>query len=221
MPKIVPLRGLIVQHHLIISDDGVDLIDGGFFRGIARIKNALRRQGKTLSDVRSILLTHGHIDHTINVARLQKITNCRVYAPLADRDHVNSCHRYRGWSKIAGWLETIGRVLFRFEKPNVDHWLEPGERIHGLEVIVLPGHTIGHCGFLHYDTQLLFAGDLFTDHLGKASPPPAILNDDSIMARLSIKKAAKLDLKGVLLNHARKAEPAKTLLSLVNLADDL
>jgi glyoxylase-like metal-dependent hydrolase (beta-lactamase superfamily II) len=221
VPQIVPLRGLIVQHHLIICDDGVDLIDGGFMGGIDRIQKALRKHGKTLSDVRSILLTHGHLDHTLNVAKLKKLTTCRVYAPRADRDHVMGRHQYCGWARVAGWLEGMGRFLFRFETPEIDHWFEPGERIHGLEVIALPGHTAGHCGFLQSETGLLFAGDLFTDHFGKPSPPPAILNDDSAMARASIRTAAGLDLEGVMLNHARKSEPSQTLLSLIDLADDL
>jgi glyoxylase-like metal-dependent hydrolase (beta-lactamase superfamily II) len=78
-----------------------------------------------------------------------------------------------------------------------------------------------HYGFLQPDTGLLFAGDLFTDHFGKPSPPPAILNDDSAMAHASIRTAARLDLEGVILNHARKSEPSQILLSLIDLADNL
>ena len=221
VPQIVSLRGFIVQHHLIIFDDGIDLIDSGFIGGITRIEKTLRKHGKTLSDVRSILLTHGHLDHSLNVAKIKKLTDCRVYAPLADRDHVEGRHHYRGWSKIAGALEAIGRLLFRFKAPKVDHWFEPGETIHGLEVIALPGHATGHSGFLLPEEKILFAGDLFANHFGRPSPPPAILNDDDQLAKESIQKAAQLNLKGVILNHAQQAEPAETLRSLIDLANDL
>ena len=74
MRKVVQLRGLLVQHHLIIEGDDVHLIDSGFIDGIARIKKALAQQGLTLSNIRSLLLTHGHLDHTLNAVALQKLT---------------------------------------------------------------------------------------------------------------------------------------------------
>jgi len=218
MPQIVPIRGIFVQHHLIISKEGVDLIDGGFIFGIRRLRKTLAHHGKTLSDIRSLFLTHGHLDHTLNVAKLQKLTGCRVYAPEADRNHINGIHHYQGWSRVCGWLERIGRLLLRFNLPKVDHWFAPGEVINGLEIISLPGHTVGHCGFLLENEQILFAGDLFACHFRRPSPPPTILNDDSKLGKETILKAAQRDLCGVILNHAAKMSPREGLESLRSLA---
>lgn len=221
MPEIIQLRGWLVHHHLVISEDGVVLIDGGFLLGIGRIKKALTKAGRTWADVRSLLLTHGHLDHTLNVARLQKLTGCQIHAPAADRDHVLGRHRYQGWSKVCDWLERIARLLMCFQTPKVDHWFQAGEMIDGLEVISLPGHTIGHCGFLLGEDKVLFAGDLFANHFGIPSPPPGIFNDDSKISRESIIKAAQMDLRGVILNHGSKTSPKENLRALINLADDL
>ncbi len=219
--KVVQLRGFLVQHHLIIDENEIHLIDGGFIGGISRIKNALAKLGKTFSDLSSIVLTHGHLDHSLNLARLQQLSGCQVFAPRLDRGHLEGHHPYRGLSRLCGWLEKIGRFFFRFKAPKVDHWFDDGDELAGLKVIALPGHTLGHCGFLLAEEKLLIAGDLFTNHLGKAAMPPRIFNDDHDEAKKSIRKAAQLELNGIFLNHAWPTTPSKALISLINLADDL
>jgi len=221
MRKVVQLRGLLVQHHLIIDGDDIHLIDGGFIRGIPRIKKALAQIGKEFSDIRSIILSHGHLDHTRNIAKLQKLTHCPVFAPQKDRHHLNGQHPSRGLARIGAWLESLGRLLLIFQKPKIDHWFNDGDHIMGLKVIALPGHTDGHCGFLLPEEKLLLAGDLFTNHFGKTSIPPQIFNDDHTIAQQSIHKAAAMDLEGIFLNHTWKTTPKKALIALINLANDL
>lgn len=221
MRKVVQLRGLLVQHHFIVDGDDIHLIDGGMIGGIRRIKKGLKEIGKDLSNVRSIILSHGHLDHTLNVAKLQGLTDCEVLAPLRDRAHLEGRHRYRGWSRVCGGLEKIGSILLPYRVPKVDRWFNDGDQIKGLKVIALPGHTDGHCGFLLPEEKLLLAGDLFTNHFGRPSMPPRIFNDDHAMVQRSLTKAAALDLEGVYLNHTWKFCPRAALLALINLADDL
>jgi len=194
---------------MIIDGEDIHLIDGGFVGGIPRIERALARLGKDFCDVRSIVLTHGHLDHTLNITNLQKLANCPVYAPLEDRAHVIGNHRYEGWSKICGWLERAGRTVLRFRPPIVDQWFRPGDHVSGLEVIDLQGHTSGHCGFLLVEEKLLLAGDLFANHFGRPSPPPAIFNDDPMGTLTSIRRASRMNLLGIFLNHGQKADPTK------------
>ncbi len=211
MRKIVQLRGLLVQHHLILDGDQVHLIDGGFIGAIPRIGKALAELGKNFSDINNIILTHGHLDHTLNLSQIQKLSGCKIYAPRLDQDHLEGRYPYRGLTRFCGWLEKLGRLLLRFQAPKVDHHFDDGDDIAGLKVIALPGHTAGHCGLLLAEEKLLIAGDLFTNHLGKASIPPRIFNDDHTEAKKSIRKAAQLDLDGILLNHAWKTTPAELL----------
>ena len=221
MAKVIQLRGLVVQHHMIVDGEDVHLIDGGFIGGISRIEKALARLGKDFSNVRSIILSHGHLDHTLNVARLQKLTGAIVFAPQVDRDHLEGRHSYQGWSRICGWFENTGRLLLSFKPPAIDQWFIDGEDVMGMTVISLPGHTVGHCGFLLTNEKILLAGDLFTNHFGRPTPPPRAFNDNHEEARRSIVKAAKLDLQGVFLNHSWKTTPEEALLALIDLANDL
>ncbi len=219
--SVIQLRGLLVQHHLIIDGDELHLIDGGFIGGISRIEKTLTKLGKKFTDLNSIILTHGHLDHSLNVGRLQKLSACPVYAPQLDQAHLQGRHLYRGLSRLCGGLEKIGQLLLRYKAPKVDHWFKAGDEIMGLKIIALPGHTIGHSGIFLAEEKLLIAGDLFTNHFGKMSPPPRAFNDDHREAQKSIRKAASMDLDGLYLNHARKLTPAQALRALVHLTDHL
>ena len=118
---------------------------------------------------------HGHLDHTLNIARLKELSGCQIYAPGKDYDLIAGHHCYEGWNKIGGLFENIGAGLINYQPPIVDHWFESGDTLDyvgGLEVISLPGHTPGHCGFLLRDRELLFANDLFSNHFGKPKAPP-------------------------------------------------
>ena len=173
------IRGLAVHFHAIHDDEGVYLIDGGFLGAIPRLEAALAGINRELTDVRAILLTHGHLDHTFNIAELQTRTGAPVWAPIRDADHVAGACPYRGLSRICGMMEGVSRALLGFEPPSVDHWFEPGDELPfwgGLKVIGLPGHTIGHCGFFSVSRRLLFSADLFSNYWGPARKPPPWFN---------------------------------------------
>lgn len=216
--QIIPLKGSGVTHYLVLRDDGIDLIDSGFLGGVKRIRKALAVEGHTLSDIRNLYLTHGHLDHTFNASRLKKVSGCKVHAPFADRAHLEGKHPYQGWSRGAGILEWMGRAAFRYQAVKVDHWFEPGEILGDYEVIGLPGHTDGHCGILHRDEGTFFVGDLFCNHLGKPAFPPRIFNDDHQEAKQSVRKAAGIDVKAVFPNHTATQSPNENLADLHRLA---
>lgn len=221
MAKILTLQGPFVTHYVILRDDGIDLIDTGFLGGLGRVCRAIKSEGRELSEVSNLYLTHGHLDHTFHAARFKKVLQCQVHAPLADRAHLEGCHRFQGWSRVTGILESLGRFVFRDQPAIVDHWFEPGEILGGFEVFGLPGHTVGHCGLLDPEEKVLFAGDLFANHFGRPMLPPRIFNDDEEVVRESVQLAARLDLNGVRLNHTRNQTPAENLEDLHRLATKL
>lgn len=210
----VEVRGTVVHCHLLYDRDGVVLVDGGFLGAVRRIGRALERIDRGWQDVRVILLTHGHLDHTLNLAALKQRSGAPIFAPAADRAHVAGTHPYRGISRFCGWAEAFGRAVLRYRVPEVDRWLEPGEKIDlwgGLEAVALPGHTVGHTGFYSPSRRLLFCGDLFVNFLWVPRRSPPWFTDDRAAARRSLERAAELDLAGVLPAHSRRAAPARHL----------
>ena len=116
-----------MHHHIVIDGDDVHLFDGGFLGGLCRIRKALKKRGMDLSNVRSLVLTHGHLDHTLNVARIQKLTGCTVYAPRLDQAHVEGRYHHQGWTRLCGSLEFMGRFFLQFSPPPIDDWFKNGE----------------------------------------------------------------------------------------------
>src|SRR5262245_60825865 len=56
--------------YLVVTDDGVVLVDTGLPGQSKRIRQALAETRRTVGDVRTILLTHWHADHTGAAAEL-------------------------------------------------------------------------------------------------------------------------------------------------------
>jgi len=205
-PSYRQVRGALVHFHLLRDATGLYLIDAGFLGAVSRLEKILTGLGCDFGDIRAVILTHGHLDHTYNVAEIKRRSGCPVFAPAADRDHVAGEFAYRGLSRLCGIAESLGRKLPGYQVPEVDHWFEPGQKLDlwdGLEVVHLPGHTAGHCGFLSERHRLLFAGDLFSNYLGFAKLPPPWFNTDSAEIHNSIRAAAALDIDRVALNHSR------------------
>jgi len=96
------------------------------------ILTALRQHGWGLDD---ILLTHHHWDHIDGTAALVAATGARVTGAAAD------AHRL----------------------PPLDRAVSPGDRIticgESVDVIDVPGHTVGHVAFHFPDSKMAFTGD--------------------------------------------------------------
>lgn len=210
MEDVLQVRAPALNFHVLRDSDGLYLIDAGFLGGRILLRRALANRGWDKLPIRGILVTHGHLDHVANVAALAEEHQAWVAAPRLDELHYLGKYPYRGAARVCGWLEAVGRVVCGYRPFHVDRWLDDGEDIdvwHGLRVVALPGHTVGHVGFYCARLKLLFCADLFASYRGVAHLPPAIFNSCPGEILPSVRKALALDLEGVLPNHADRAEP--------------
>ncbi|QIE41461.1 hydroxyacylglutathione hydrolase [Rhodobacteraceae bacterium SC52] len=99
---------------------------------VAPIKSALDARGWTLSD---ILLTHHHHDHVGGVAELKRLTGARVWGAAQDASRLPPLDR----AVTPGHEESFG-----------------GESV---QIINVPGHTIGHIAYFMSASKILFSGD--------------------------------------------------------------
>jgi len=164
---------------LLADGDNSVMIDTGLFGEPLLIRRRLRRLGLQPQSIRAILLTHGHLDHAGNLARLKDWTGATVYAHRAEQSHIDGSYPYEGINRWCGRLEAAGRMLTRYRPAPIDEFLHDGQVLPfwgGLRVVHLPGHTAGHCGFYSERHDLLFSGDMFASYFFNVHRPPAVLN---------------------------------------------
>jgi hydroxyacylglutathione hydrolase len=115
--------------YLLFAEDGSD----GLLIDPVDAESALQVLEEEGIQLRYLVNTHGHPDHTRGNGRIQSETQAPLYAHLGDR----------------GWIGEIDCVL------NPGDELEVGET--RLKVLFTPGHTPGHISL--YTEGHLFSGD--------------------------------------------------------------
>jgi glyoxylase-like metal-dependent hydrolase (beta-lactamase superfamily II) len=206
-PKgIFTIRGVMGCCHLLVDDGGdAVLLDTGLVGERWLIRRCLRRLGLGSKSVKAILLTHGHLDHTGNLAWAKQWTGAPVYAHPAEQTHIDGTFPYGGVNRWCGRLERTGRAILGVGDPvQIDQFFQDGDELPfwgGLRVVHLPGHTQGHCGFYSARHDVLFSGDLFASYFFNVHLPPAILNSAPELIRGSLEKARQLNARFIVPQH--------------------
>jgi glyoxylase-like metal-dependent hydrolase (beta-lactamase superfamily II) len=189
---------------LLADGDESVLLDTGLFGETILIRRLLRKLGLKPRSIKTILLTHGHLDHAGNLARLKDWTGARVLAHAHEQAHINGTYPYQGVNRWCGRLEAAGRWAFRYRPATIDQFLHDGDELPlwgGLRVIHLPGHTRGHCGFYSQKHNLLFSGDMYASYFFNTHRPSAILNSVPELLGESAEKIRRLQPRLIIPCH--------------------
>lgn len=160
----IPTLGDYINTVMFVEADGsVCLVDAGLKRAPARIVAGLAAIGKHPADVRRIVLTHAHYDHTGGAAQMvRKCGLAGVAVHERDAGFVERGER----PPIDG--STLGGKTFArlsrggFEPVEASECLSDGQLLDvagGLRVHHTPGHTPGHVSLLHEPSGVLITGD--------------------------------------------------------------
>jgi glyoxylase-like metal-dependent hydrolase (beta-lactamase superfamily II) len=192
----------------LLDDSELTLIDTGMPRNTRKIidyiSQELRRQP---SELKTIILTHCHIDHIGCARDLRDKTCASVAAHPEDAGFIDG-------TKIPpapkGGIRILFKLLSPFMRPrkvNIDLLLKEGDIVAGMRVVHVPGHTPGSIALLDPVRHVLFTGDALTFRDGRVTAPPERFTMYPELARRSIAKIKTLDFDTMLGGHGGPLTP--------------
>lgn len=176
----------------VVVRDGTDLtlVDAGWHGDVQAVERSIRSLGRRPQDLRAVLLTHAHADHTGALNHLHDRYGVPVYCAAAEVPNA------RGETVESGGPMDVAKLLYR---PRVARWAVQITRAGALRHVTVPaaqpfpdgtvldlpgrpvpvptpGHTSGHTSFLLPGSGVLISGDaLVTAHPTLDGVGPSLL----------------------------------------------
>ncbi len=155
----------IIATVVLHGPGGVTLIDPGPSSTLPALTGELAQAGIAWQDVRSIVLTHIHLDHAgVTGSLVREHPHLRVFVHAKGAPHlVDPAKLVASATRL--WADDMQRLWGDVNPVPPAHItiLEGGERIESsgrdLEVAYTPGHASHHVSFYNADTGVAFVGD--------------------------------------------------------------
>jgi glyoxylase-like metal-dependent hydrolase (beta-lactamase superfamily II) len=170
---VVRLGTSYVNWYLVADDSGVTVVDAGVPGYRPQLEPGLELLGRSIDDVRAVLLTHSDGDHTGVSTALREEAGIPIHLHPADAEAARSRGAKKTDESMLGELRhlTAWKLFWEFTRnggarpPGVDGTIDvedgatldlPGRP----RAIHTPGHTPGHVAYHFADHGALFVGDL-------------------------------------------------------------
>lgn len=204
----------IVAVHLIVTDDGVTVIDAGLPGHWRELTAELAALGRSVADIRGVVLTHGDVDHIGFAERLRRDHGIPVYVHEADAARAMGAKppatppdpRRLGpvlefaWYALRRGAARVARLTSVVEVRDGDILDLPGAP----HIVGLPGHSPGSVAVHVPAVDALFVGDALTTRsvlTGTTGAQPAPFTDDRAQALASLDRLHGLTAAWVLPGH--------------------
>jgi glyoxylase-like metal-dependent hydrolase (beta-lactamase superfamily II) len=207
--------------YIVSREEGLTLVDAGLPGHYTVFLECLRALGRGIRDLKGILLTHAHADHTGFAETLRRSAGVPVYI---HRDDADSCRRilqlpWRGLLANA-WRPSVAAMFVRAARDGVFRMARVTETVAVQDgdtldlpgtprVIHAPGHTPGSAAFFLPEAGVLFSGDavatrnILTGAHGAPQILPRVINQDDRQARRAPDRFGDLGSVTVLPGHGR------------------
>ena len=212
-PAILCLRraSYLTCSYMVHHDDGITLIDAGMSSNGADVRAGLDYLGAEPRDIRAILLTHWHNDHSAGAHAAHELSAAPVYYHTADEAFFTGKTGARG---LRGWISelipewgvlVLAKGLLGEATPRA---VQAQYFVHDREVlfddflvIETPGHTDGHVAYYYHPEGALFAGDALAVIDGRIRFMARPVTLDQAAARRSLARCLELRPKLVCPGH--------------------
>jgi glyoxylase-like metal-dependent hydrolase (beta-lactamase superfamily II) len=214
-PSLHRIGNDIIAAYLVEDPGGVTVVDAGVSGQWSELLDELKAMGRSLADVRALLITHGDTDHIGFAERLRRETNVPVYVHQADAARAKGKDKPKtswGSFKIRAVLRFLA-YAGRHGGLRTTYLTEVNELVGGEtldvpgspHVVPLPGHSPGSVGYHFPSLDAVMVGDAMTTgpHVltGAVGPQPAPFTDDPSAALASLAQVEATGARWVLVGH--------------------
>jgi glyoxylase-like metal-dependent hydrolase (beta-lactamase superfamily II) len=183
-------------HVYLVKDKGNawTLIDTGLPGTTPKIEAYAKQHKLSLTDIKSIFVTHLHRDHVGSLREMISKTHAKTYAHWIEAAYIAMDPPYDGPGTPPA------------EPVSIDEAFKDGDRFDvagGIVGLHTPGHTPGHTVYYLPDRKILFAGDLFfSDNGTELTLTPKEYTLHVPTALVSARRVAGLSITSLLPYHA-------------------
>ncbi len=212
-PGIRRLGPGLVNAYLVAERDAVTIVDAGAPGYWSALPGELAAMGRTLDDVRAIVLTHAHADHIGFAERIRKERGVpvRVHADDVPLTHGRSYPKFQGRIAPLAALRFLAFAV-RNGMARVPPILEVGTFGDGdtldvpgrPRVVHVPAHSQGSAALHVAARDAIFIGDAFVTldvFAGTRGPRLSPFNADRARAMESLARLDGIDARLVLPGH--------------------
>ncbi|MEU4428796.1 MBL fold metallo-hydrolase [Actinoplanes sp. NPDC024001] len=213
-PNLVMLAFPVGHAYLWHGPDGLTLVDTGVPGSGPEIRRAITETGHRPADLRRVLLTHFHGDHTGSAAEAASWGDVEVVAHALDAPMIRgeaagpapvlSDWEQRLWEQVHTQVPDEPPAPVRVDREVGDgDDIDLGGGVHAVAVAV-PGHTPGSVAYYLPEPRILFTGDT----IARGPDGTVILgvfNADPARAAASLRRQAELDTDIACFGHGLPA----------------
>jgi hydroxyacylglutathione hydrolase len=190
-----------VSNCYLVFNKEIFLVDTGMpGRSNEIIKFLTNDIKRSPEDVKTIVITHHHFDHTGSLDKLKSITGAKIAVHSADADYLSEEKSQPG-SAFMIPLVILMKFIYRLKPVKADIILKNGDIIGDYEVIHTPGHTPGSICLYNPNNKVIFVGDNLNYSKGKIMGPSSRLLPEPEQYKKSMKKLGDLDIEVILPGH--------------------
>jgi glyoxylase-like metal-dependent hydrolase (beta-lactamase superfamily II) len=203
-----------VNSYLLEEGGQVTLIDAAMPGYYGDLPGELAAMGRTIDDVRAVVLTHGHTDHVGFAEPLRREHDVPVWIHELDRDYAAGQlkpKRTTGPQRATPLIEFIWLALRRrglgMKAVKVLSTFGDGATLDvpgSPRVVAVPGHTAGSAALLAERHDAIFVGDalaMYAVTTGRHAPQIAPFTGEPAQALQSLARLENLAARLVLPGH--------------------